>query len=144
MKNILSIVLVVCLLTVLTGSAASRDRVKEEMRVFRTFVEEIDPLDLDQGIRSLHTAAATDTYCIVWYNFEPMDWQGWTKVDNTAQVDTFFQVEDFVGMGGGGNLPGDLCGSFRGFRRHGGRRLRPPGSFRGGKIALVRNPAGNE
>jgi len=46
-------------------------------------------------------AAAADTYCIVWYDFEQMDWQGWTRVDNTAQVDTFFHVDDFAGLAGG-------------------------------------------
>jgi hypothetical protein len=45
--------------------------------------------------------AAVDTYCIVWFDFEQMDWQGWTKVDNTAQKDTFFHVDDFAGLGGG-------------------------------------------
>ena len=45
--------------------------------------------------------AAVDTYCIVWYDFEAMSWQGWTRFDNTVQVDTFVTVEDFAGLGGG-------------------------------------------
>jgi hypothetical protein len=46
-------------------------------------------------------AAAVDTYCIVWYDFEHMDLQGWSIIDETAQIDTFFHVDDFAGLGGG-------------------------------------------
>ncbi|UCF05588.1 MAG: hypothetical protein JSV33_00710, partial [bacterium] len=49
----------------------------------------------------LMSGAQVDTYCIVWYDFEQMDWQGWTQVDNTEQVDTFTHVDDFAGLGGG-------------------------------------------
>ena len=55
-----------------------------------------------------------DTLCIVWYDFEIMQWQGWTPFDNTAQRDTFFHVDDFAGLGGGeygGPVP--TSGSFR-------------------------------
>jgi len=45
--------------------------------------------------------AAADTYCIVWFDFEQMNWQGWTRIDNTRQADTFVTVEDFAGLGGG-------------------------------------------
>jgi len=45
--------------------------------------------------------AAVDTYCIASYDFEQMNWQGWTRVDNTADLDTFVHVEDFAGLGGG-------------------------------------------
>jgi hypothetical protein len=53
-----------------------------------------------EAMMSLAPAAAVDTYCVVWYDFEQMTWQGWTSIDNTAQVDTFFHVEDFAGRGG--------------------------------------------
>ena len=58
---------------------------------------------LPDGIDSLglYTAAAVDTYCTVWYTFETNSWQGWTRVDNTAQKGTFFHVDDFAGLGGG-------------------------------------------
>ena len=36
-----------------------------------------------------------------WYDFEQIDWQGWTRVDNTAPGDTCFHVDDFAGLGGG-------------------------------------------
>jgi len=45
-------------------------------------------------------SAAVDTYTIVYYDFEPNHWQGWTRVDNTAQVDTFFHADDFSNLGG--------------------------------------------
>ncbi len=45
--------------------------------------------------------AAVDTYCIVNFDFEPMNWQGWTRIDNNRQVGTFVTVEDFAGLGGG-------------------------------------------
>ena len=51
--------------------------------------------------RPVLKSAAVDTFCIVWYDFETVDWQGWTAVDNTAQVDTFFHIDDFAGLGGG-------------------------------------------
>jgi hypothetical protein len=60
-----------------------------------------DPGLLDAGIRDLYTAAQVDTFCLVWYDFEQMNWQGWTQVDNTAQEDTFSHVDDFAGLGGG-------------------------------------------
>ncbi|MBN1164653.1 MAG: T9SS type A sorting domain-containing protein [Candidatus Krumholzibacteriota bacterium] len=40
-------------------------------------------------------------YFLAGYDFEAMDWQGWTRLDNTAQIDTFAHVDDFVGLGGG-------------------------------------------
>jgi hypothetical protein len=33
----------------------------------------------DQGVRDRFTAVQVDTYCIVRYDFEEMDWQGWTR-----------------------------------------------------------------
>jgi hypothetical protein len=51
--------------------------------------------------RPMMTAAPVDTYCVVWYDFEVMDWQGWTVRDGSAQIDTFFHVDDFAGLGGG-------------------------------------------
>ncbi len=47
------------------------------------------------------TASAVDSYCLVWDDFEQLNWQGWTTLDNTAQVDVFFHVDDFAGLGGG-------------------------------------------
>jgi len=55
----------------------------------------------DPGLRGLYESAAVDTYCIVWYTFETNNWQGWTKIDFTAQNDAYFHVDDFAGLGGG-------------------------------------------
>jgi len=63
--------------------------------------EEAPPPGILEGGRGLMTAAAVDTYCLVRYDFETMEWQGWTRVDRTAQADTFFHVDDFAGLGGG-------------------------------------------
>ncbi len=96
-----------CLLTlalILLGSVSdvsARDTRDNGLRFHKATAEITDPADIDQGLRTLMTAAATDTYCIVWFDFEFMDLQGWTVTDNTAQVDTFFHVDDFAGLGGG-------------------------------------------
>ncbi len=45
---------------------------------------------------ALAAAAAVDTYTIVYYSFGTLNWQGWTRVDNMAQVDTFWHVEDYL------------------------------------------------
>ncbi|HVO76755.1 MAG TPA: FlgD immunoglobulin-like domain containing protein [Candidatus Bathyarchaeia archaeon] len=59
------------------------------------------PLPGTADLRALYDAAAVDTYCTVWYDFETMDWQGWQRWDNTAQRGTFWHVDDFAGLGGG-------------------------------------------
>jgi len=46
-------------------------------------------------------SSSVDTYNIVRYDFESRDWQGWTGVDNTAQLDSFFHADDFTGLAGG-------------------------------------------
>ncbi len=65
---------------------------------------DIDPPECGGTMMDLTPAAAVaavDTYCIVWFDFDSMDWQGWTKWDMGAQPDTFFHVDDFAGLGGG-------------------------------------------
>lgn len=52
-------------------------------------------------LRELHAPVAIDTFCIVAYTFDQMNWQGWTRIDKTAQYDDFFHVDDFAGLGGG-------------------------------------------
>jgi hypothetical protein len=42
------------------------------------------------------STAAVDTYTTVYYDFEAMNWQGWTRLDQTAQIDTFWHVEDYL------------------------------------------------
>jgi hypothetical protein len=51
----------------------------------------------------MYSSAAIDTYTVVHYNFEPISWQAWTQVDNTAQqgILVYFHADDFDGLGGG-------------------------------------------
>jgi hypothetical protein len=46
----------------------------------------------------MYNASDVDTFCIVWFDFEPNNWQGWTRLDNTAQIGTWFHVDDFNGI----------------------------------------------
>ncbi|MCK4539408.1 MAG: T9SS type A sorting domain-containing protein, partial [Candidatus Krumholzibacteria bacterium] len=82
-----------------TAEARKIDRAG--IRIMQALHENENPVEIDQGARGLQLSASVDTYCLVWYDFEAMNWQGWTKHDNTAQIDTFFHVDDFAGLGGG-------------------------------------------
>ena len=98
MRKALVALLSVCILACFIGSVSARDAVQNGLRIYR------DPGDLgeiDPGLTDLYNAAAVDTYCIVWYNFEPNSWQGFTQQDVTAQVGTWFHADDFAGLAGG-------------------------------------------
>jgi hypothetical protein len=96
---------------VLAGAALSTDdalpRPKEkETKGLRPVVSVPDELmaEGDALLESLGrapAAAAADTYCIVWYDFETFDLQGWYIRDETGQAGNFFHVDDFAGLGGG-------------------------------------------
>jgi hypothetical protein len=75
------------------------------MRVMQGGNESGNGLYIDPSRMDLLSAAQVDTFCIVWYDFEQMDWQGWTREDNTAQHDTFWHVDHFQGLGHGGIYP---------------------------------------
>jgi hypothetical protein len=77
-----------------------KDKHVPRPRFYRPAVKE-DVTDIPGYEQRAIVAAAVDTYCIASYNFEQANWQGWTRVDNTAQADTFVRVEDFAGLGGG-------------------------------------------
>ena len=95
--------IIVALTIVLTAVPAGMEaRETREERPRPALAPEEEGLLPGEGREAaLMTSAAADTYCLVWYDFEQMSWQGWTRVDNTAQVDTFFHVDDFAGLGGG-------------------------------------------
>ena len=97
MRKALVGLLSVCLLVCLIGSVSARDAVKNGLRIQR----DVGELGVDQGLSDMYNVAAVDTYCIVWYNFEPASWQGFTQVDMTAQVSTWFHADDFAGLAGG-------------------------------------------
>jgi hypothetical protein len=101
MKKGLVVLLGMAFVVLLIGSVSARDTVKPGLRPVgqgsvTEFTDQTDP-----GLQGQYESAAVDTYCIVWYTFEQMRWQGWTRVDNTAQIDAFFHVDDFSGLGGG-------------------------------------------
>ncbi|HSG29041.1 MAG TPA: hypothetical protein VLA34_11215, partial [Candidatus Krumholzibacterium sp.] len=89
------------LVTVSVAGTEARKIDRAGLRIRQALDENENPVFIEQGIRDLQTSAAVDTYCLVWYDFEQKDWQGWTQVDNTAQIDTFWHVDDFSGLGGG-------------------------------------------
>jgi len=86
------------------SSISAREPVRPELRPWRYwspeqyagYLSEIDP-----GLREMYSTVAVDTYTIVHYDFDDLDWQGWARFDWTAQRDTFFHVDDFAGLDGG-------------------------------------------
>ena len=101
MRKALVVLLGVCLLALFVGSVSARDIDRSGKRAVKAVGDDENPALIDRDLQTLTATAAADTFCIVWFDFEQMDWQGWTSVDNTAQVDTFFHVDDFSGLGGG-------------------------------------------
>ncbi len=101
MKRVMALcaVSVVCL--VISIPAFSREIDKTGLRIMRSLQDNENPVNIDQGARGLVTAAAVDSYCLVWYDFETLNWQGWVVESTTAQHNTFFHVDDFAGLGGG-------------------------------------------
>jgi hypothetical protein len=126
---------------------SARDVNKEGKTPFRDWTEGEFPQLVDPGAHSYMTAQV-DTYCIVWYDFEAMDWQGFTQVDNTAQIDTFTHVDDFAGLGGGdyGGLvaiegaQSMWCGTRPGTSQYLCGWIYPPGYGNGWNQMLVSDP----
>jgi hypothetical protein len=86
----------------LSTPLSARDPARLGLRPAVPWTETELPHLEDPNLRELNMMeAAVDTYCIVWYDFETMNWQGWTRLDRTAQQGTFFHVDDFAGLGGG-------------------------------------------
>jgi hypothetical protein len=101
MRKLSVIVLCVGLMAALSGLGRARDLAKPGLRFTRDW-SGVDGGELaDPGLRGLYQSTSVDTYCIVWYDFEQQNWQGWTRVDQTAQNGNFFHVDDFAGLGGG-------------------------------------------
>ena len=102
MKFLLVRLTVVLLLVCVALPAGSREKKEEQPRFYRPDYEQVSrDMPGQDLLKDTNSTAAVDTYLIVWYDFDPMDWQGWTRVDNTSQQGTFFHVEDFAGLGGG-------------------------------------------
>jgi len=99
MKTVRRALILTSILIVVAAGTQARDKRDGGLRYTDQAVEE-------RGFQSIQEpammrSAAADTYCIVWFDFEFQDWQGWTSIDATAQVDTFFHVDDFSGLDGG-------------------------------------------
>jgi hypothetical protein len=112
MRKALVVLLGVCLLALIVGSVSARDLDSRGKRVMEAYLKD-DCADLiDPGTRSLQTSAAADTYRLVWYDFEQMNWMNWTPEDFTLQIDTFFHIDDFIGLSGGNGHLLPLEGSY--------------------------------
>jgi hypothetical protein len=88
------------------GSVSARDAHRNGRRIMRAWTEGELPELVDPGLRSLYTSAQVDTKCIVWYDFEPNNVQGWQNIDKTEQLAVWTHIDDFAGLTGGdfGNL----------------------------------------
>ena len=86
------------------SNITARDLVRPETHVWRYWSPEMYAghlSEIDPGLVEMYSSAAIDTYTLVYYDFEDMNWQGWTQVDNTAQHGEFFHADDFAGLDGG-------------------------------------------
>jgi len=101
MKRSLVCCVLICACIAISMRVASREIDKAGLRVMRALQENENPVNIDQGARGLVAATAVDSYCLIWYDFEFMNWQGWTIETGDAQPYAFFHVDDFAGLNGG-------------------------------------------
>ena len=106
MKSLSAILAIAIFATCVASNGAAREAAKPGLRMTRAESEAQSPGLVDPGLRGLYEEAAVDTYCLVWYDFEIKNWQGWTREDQTAQRGTFFHVDDFAGLAGYAPLEG--------------------------------------
>jgi hypothetical protein len=84
----------------MAGSVSARDAQRGGKRLMRDWSDSEYPDLVDPGMAAL-TAAQVDTFCLVWYDFEQVNWQGWSQIDLTAQLREFWHIDNFAGLGGG-------------------------------------------
>jgi hypothetical protein len=101
MKTLSAILAIAIVVTCISSATEARDSAKPGLRPTRDGSAYAEYGLVDPGLRGTYEEAAVDTYCLVWYDFEQYDWQGWTRVDRTAQPGDFFHVDDFAGLSGG-------------------------------------------
>ena len=101
MRTIVSFLAIILAISITAGITESRETTREQDAPVRDIPDAVYLELLDTGMRPHYTSTAVDTYLIVSYDFEPIDWQGWTRFDRTAQKGTFFHADDFDGLGGG-------------------------------------------
>ena len=87
-------------LVLLAGPARGYEGEKKVISVAPAQTNESYALRESPG-SGLYASASVDTYTIVYYDFETLSWQGWTRVDNTEQKGIFWHVDDFAGLDGG-------------------------------------------
>ncbi|HMA76994.1 MAG TPA: hypothetical protein VKO43_06780, partial [Candidatus Krumholzibacteriaceae bacterium] len=102
MKRIMLFILAALLTAALFYPAEARNIRKNDRPVIKAPGK--TDLKIDDKASGFYKAASVDTYTIVRYDFETLDWQGWERVDNTADPDTFFHVDDFSGLESYGRL----------------------------------------
>jgi len=109
MKSLLFVTLAVILVATVfvPGDVQARPR-EEDTKGLRPVVSVPDELRAEgeallESMGMAAPAAAVDTFCLVWYDFETFDMQGWYIEDDTGHPgpDTLFHVDDFNGLGGG-------------------------------------------
>ncbi|MBD3180200.1 MAG: hypothetical protein GF417_11760, partial [Candidatus Latescibacteria bacterium] len=95
MKRVIVAILVIIIATS-AGDLRGRDIEGGKLRVTRD-KGSIGTI-VDTGIPGVYQAVAqADTYNIVKYDFELLDWQGWTWKDVNAQPDIFWHATEFDG-----------------------------------------------
>ncbi|MCK4539409.1 MAG: T9SS type A sorting domain-containing protein [Candidatus Krumholzibacteria bacterium] len=102
-RIVISALIVISLLVISFPVSNSRAREPEKKPVFlqKEWSKDDYAGALYELTGNVMAPAAVDTFHIVRYDFEVRDWQGWTSIDQTAQHDTFWHVDDFAGLGGG-------------------------------------------
>lgn len=112
MKQLGVLGIAICLLVMLVCPAYPFDDRGTKKRIKREWAREeftATNLSIPEEYRASHLtiSAQVDTYTIAAYNFEAMNWQGWTRVDNTGPVyKCFWHVDDFIGLNGWSPLEG--------------------------------------
>jgi hypothetical protein len=114
MRHVLFPLLALCLILVTIGAPHAREPEKPQKRFFREWNREefagLDiPLPGQPQPASMRLTAAVDTYTIVYFDFDPTGWEGFTVVDPRAQPGVFWHVEDYLEPELAG-LPGPLEG----------------------------------
>ncbi|UCF04186.1 MAG: hypothetical protein JSV33_09545 [bacterium] len=112
MKRLFMLAAVLCLIILLNEPAYALDARNGYTQVKRQWTRDeytsfSAPIPHELRTSAINTSAQVDTYTIVYYDFEEIDWQGWTKIDNTRRyIKCFFHVDDFSGLPGWSPLEG--------------------------------------
>ncbi|UCG51501.1 MAG: T9SS type A sorting domain-containing protein [Candidatus Latescibacterota bacterium] len=105
MKKTFGIVLTVLMIASASGLWA-RDGGKHNAQQRKVTVDHIDKSDRPLSrVAASFVSSQVDTYVLAEFSFDDgfgnCDPQGWISFDRTAQLDTFFHIDDFTGLNGG-------------------------------------------